>query len=105
MLETLVVDDEARGAGVGQSSSPPRASISLSWASRVMKISVIAGSDGALRFYQREGAVDFVTTLVMPVSYRHPTPPAGSPALYSELCQGIEPDPLVNSYAQTWPPG
>ena len=35
---------------------------------QVMKISVIAGSDGALRFYQREGAVDFVTTLVMPVS-------------------------------------
>jgi hypothetical protein len=35
-LETLVVDDEARGAGAGagQSSSPSRASISLNWASR-----------------------------------------------------------------------
>jgi hypothetical protein len=33
-----------------------------------MKISVIAGNDGALRFYQREGALDFVKTLVMPVS-------------------------------------
>jgi ribosomal protein S18 acetylase RimI-like enzyme len=35
---------------------------------QVMKISVIAGNDGALRFYQREGAVGFVKTLVMPVS-------------------------------------
>lgn len=34
VLETLVVDDEARGGGAGQSSSPPRASISTNWASR-----------------------------------------------------------------------
>ncbi|WCN02439.1 hypothetical protein [Streptomyces sp. M92] len=27
-----------------------------------------AGNDRALRFYQREGAVDFTSTLVMPVS-------------------------------------
>jgi hypothetical protein len=35
---------------------------------QVMKISVIAGNDGALRFYQREAAVDFAKTLVVPVS-------------------------------------
>jgi hypothetical protein len=50
-----------------------------------MKISVIGGNDGARRCYQREGAVDFVTTLVMPVSYSHPTQLAGGPALNSDL--------------------
>lgn len=44
-----------------------------------MKISVIAGNDGALRFYQREGAVDFVKTLIMPVSHGRPMQPGGSP--------------------------
>lgn len=34
VLETLVVDDEARGAGPGSPSSPRRASISMNWASR-----------------------------------------------------------------------
>ena len=29
---------------------------------QAMKISVIAGNDGALRFYQREGAVDLVAS-------------------------------------------
>jgi hypothetical protein len=34
---------------------------------QVVKISVMAGNDSALRFYRREGALDFTTTLVMPV--------------------------------------
>jgi hypothetical protein len=33
-----------------------------------MTISVIAGNEGALRFYRREGASDYEQTLVMPVS-------------------------------------
>ncbi|MEU9221040.1 GNAT family N-acetyltransferase [Streptomyces sp. NPDC048376] len=68
VLETLVVDDEARGAGVGQALVKAVRERLAESGVQVMKISVIAGNDGALRFYQREGAVDFVNTLVMPVS-------------------------------------
>jgi ribosomal protein S18 acetylase RimI-like enzyme len=68
VLETLVVDDEARGAGVGQALVRAVRERLAEWGVQVMKISVIAGNDGALRFYQREGAVDFAKTLVMPVS-------------------------------------
>ncbi|WP_327348979.1 GNAT family N-acetyltransferase [Streptomyces europaeiscabiei] len=67
VLETLVVDDEARGAGVGQALVRAVRERLAESGVQVMKISVIAGNDGALRFYQREGAVDFVKTLVMPV--------------------------------------
>ncbi|MFF7262031.1 GNAT family N-acetyltransferase [Streptomyces sp. NPDC008159] len=68
VLETLVVDDEARGAGVGQALLRAARERLAGSGVQVMKISVIAGNDGALRFYRREGAVDFVNTLVMPVS-------------------------------------
>ncbi|MGV4986790.1 N-acetyltransferase family protein [Streptomyces sp. NPDC001709] len=68
VLETLVVDDEARGAGVGQSLVRAARERLAESGVQVMKISVMAGNDGALRFYRREGAVDFVETLVMPVS-------------------------------------
>jgi ribosomal protein S18 acetylase RimI-like enzyme len=68
VLETLVVDDEARGAGVGQALVRAVRERLAKSGVQVMKISVIAGNDGALRFYQREGAVGFVKTLVMPVS-------------------------------------
>lgn len=68
VLETLVVDDEARGAGVGQALVRAARERLAGAGVQVMKISVMAGNDGALRFYQREGAVDFVNTLVMPVS-------------------------------------
>lgn len=33
-----------------------------------MTISVIAGNEGAMRFYRREGASDYLQTLIMPVS-------------------------------------
>ncbi|MEU0030876.1 GNAT family N-acetyltransferase [Streptomyces sp. NPDC006335] len=68
VLETLVVDDEARGAGVGQALVRAVRERLAESGVQVMKISVIAGNDGALRFYRQEGAVDFVKTLVMPVS-------------------------------------
>ncbi|MBL1093372.1 MULTISPECIES: GNAT family N-acetyltransferase [Streptomyces] len=68
VLETLVVDDEARGAGVGQVLLGTARERLAELGIQVMKISVIAGNEGAVRFYQREGAVDFVKTLVMPVS-------------------------------------
>jgi hypothetical protein len=32
-----------------------------------MTISVIAGNEGAARFYRREGASDYLRTLIMPV--------------------------------------
>ncbi len=37
------------------------------WGARNMTISVIAGNEGALRFYRREGASDYEQTLIMPV--------------------------------------
>lgn len=68
VLETLVVDDEARGAGIGQALLGTARQRLAELGIQVMKISVIAGNEDAVRFYQREGAVDFVNTLVMPVS-------------------------------------
>ncbi|MEU6806094.1 GNAT family N-acetyltransferase [Streptomyces neyagawaensis] len=67
VLETLVVDQEARGAGVGQALVKAVRERLAGSGVQVMKISVIAGNDDALRFYRREGAVDFVKTLIMPV--------------------------------------
>ena len=68
VLETLVVDDEVRGARVGQALLRAARQRLAESGVQVMKISVMAGNDGALRFYRREGAVDFEETLVMPVS-------------------------------------
>ncbi|MDH6522567.1 ribosomal protein S18 acetylase RimI-like enzyme [Streptomyces sp. SAI-135] len=68
VLETLVVDDEARGTGVGQALLGTARERLAALGIQIMKISVIAGNEGAVRFYRREGAVDFVRTLVMPVS-------------------------------------
>jgi len=36
------------------------------WGAQVMAISVIAGDEGAMRFYQREGASGYLRTLIMP---------------------------------------
>jgi hypothetical protein len=44
------------------------------WGAQVMTISVIAGNEGAMRFYQREGASDYLRTLIMPAG-RQPVPP------------------------------
>ena len=38
------------------------------WGIQVMTIPVITGNEGALRFYRREGARDYLHTLIMPVA-------------------------------------
>lgn len=68
VLETLVVHDEARSTGVGQALLDAARRHLDRHGLKVMKISVVAGNEGALRFYRRAGAADFVRTLVMPVS-------------------------------------
>jgi ribosomal protein S18 acetylase RimI-like enzyme len=68
VLETLVVDAGARGAGIGQAMLALAREHLAALGIGVMKISVIAGNDGATRFYQRAGAVAYEQTLVMPVA-------------------------------------
>jgi len=68
VLETLVIDDEARGTGVGHALLEGARRHLAGFRIKVMKISVVAGNQGALRFYRREGASDFVETLIMPLS-------------------------------------
>lgn len=67
VLETLVVDDEARGSGIGKALVEAARDHLTAHSVRVMNISVLAGNDAAVRFYEREGAVEFVRTLVMPI--------------------------------------
>lgn len=67
-LETLVIADDARGTGVGRELLDAARERLAGWGVRVMTISVIAGNEGALRFYRREGASDYLQTLIMPVS-------------------------------------
>lgn len=68
VLETLVVSNDARGEHVGQALLSTARDRLAEWGIQVMTISVIAGNDGALRFYRREGASDYLTTLIMPVT-------------------------------------
>jgi hypothetical protein len=42
------------------------------WGIQVMTISVVAGNEGALRFYHREGASNYLHTLIMPVTGKPP---------------------------------
>jgi GNAT superfamily N-acetyltransferase len=67
VLETLVVGSDARGAGVGQGLLEAARNRLAGWGIRVMTVSVVAGNEGALRFYRREGAADYLQTLIMPV--------------------------------------
>jgi ribosomal protein S18 acetylase RimI-like enzyme len=67
MLETLVIAGSARGAGVGRVLLDAARERLDEWGARNMTISVIAGNEGALRFYRREGASDYEHTLIMPV--------------------------------------
>ncbi len=66
-LETLVVADIARGTGVGRELPDAARERMAEWGAQVMTISVIAGNAGAVRFYRREGASDYLHTLIMPV--------------------------------------
>jgi GNAT superfamily N-acetyltransferase len=73
VLETLVVASSDRGTGAGRALLDAARERLAEWGARVMTISVIAGNEGALRFYRREGAGDYLHTLIMPV--RQPLPP------------------------------
>jgi GNAT superfamily N-acetyltransferase len=66
-LETLVVSDSARGTGAGRELLEAARERIAEWGARVMTISVIAGNERAERFYRREGASDYLHTLIMPV--------------------------------------
>ena len=66
-LETLVVGGSARGTGAGRELLDAARERLAEWGAQVMTISVIAGNEGAVRFYLREGASDYLHTLVMPV--------------------------------------
>jgi ribosomal protein S18 acetylase RimI-like enzyme len=68
VLETLVVSGDARGASVGQTLMDAARQRLAGWDIGVMTISVIAGNEGALRFYRRQGASEFQHTLIMPVA-------------------------------------
>jgi ribosomal protein S18 acetylase RimI-like enzyme len=70
ILETLVVAGSARGTGVGRELLDAARERLAEWGAQVMTISVIAGNEGAVRFYRREGASDYLQTLVMPVRHR-----------------------------------
>jgi ribosomal protein S18 acetylase RimI-like enzyme len=66
-LETLAVLPSARGRGVGTALLE---SIRARWRDagvRFATVSVIAGNDGAQRFYDRLGAVEFTRTSVFPL--------------------------------------
>jgi ribosomal protein S18 acetylase RimI-like enzyme len=66
-LETLAVLPGARGHGLGTALV---ASVRAHWGQagvRFATVSVIAGNDAAVRFYERLGAVEFTRTSVFPV--------------------------------------
>jgi GNAT superfamily N-acetyltransferase len=67
ILETLVVAGSARGAGTGAELLDAARERLAEWGLQVMAISVIAGNEGAMRFYRREGASDYLHALIMPV--------------------------------------
>lgn len=73
ILETLAVAGGARGAGAGAELLDAARERLAGWGLQVMAISVIAGNEGAMRFYRREGASDYLHTLIMPV--RKPSSP------------------------------
>jgi ribosomal protein S18 acetylase RimI-like enzyme len=72
-LETLVIGRSARGTGVGRELLDAARERLAEWGAQVMTISVIAGNETAVRFYRREGASDYLRTLIMPV--RQPLSP------------------------------
>jgi ribosomal protein S18 acetylase RimI-like enzyme len=67
-LETLVVDADVRGAGIGQALVSAARSHLAQHGIQFMNISVLAGNDAAARFYEREGATALLQTVVMPTT-------------------------------------
>jgi ribosomal protein S18 acetylase RimI-like enzyme len=72
-LETLGVSGSARGSGAGRELLDAARERIAEWGARVMTISVIAGNEQAERFYRREGASDYLHTLIVPL--RRPLSP------------------------------
>jgi ribosomal protein S18 acetylase RimI-like enzyme len=72
VLETLVISNGARGMGIGQALLREARKRLANWGVQMMQVSVLAGNDGALRFYRREGATDFTETPIMPVAVPGP---------------------------------
>ena len=68
-----MVTASARGTGAGRELLDAARDRLGEWGAHVMTISVIAGNEAAVRFYRREGATDYLRTLIMPVS-KPPTP-------------------------------
>ncbi|MFI7067650.1 GNAT family N-acetyltransferase [Kribbella sp. NPDC050124] len=68
VLETLVVSQRARGAGLGTQLIELAQDYFKEADVTVAKVSVIAGNSGAIDLYRRLGFVDQLVTLVMPVS-------------------------------------
>jgi ribosomal protein S18 acetylase RimI-like enzyme len=66
-LETLVVAGSERGTGAGRELLDAARERMAEWGAQVMTISVIAGNERAERFYRREGASDYLHTLILPV--------------------------------------
>jgi ribosomal protein S18 acetylase RimI-like enzyme len=73
ILETLVVAGSARGTGVGRELLDAARERLAGWGAQVMTISVLAGNEGAVRFYRREGASDYLQTLI--TATRQPSSP------------------------------
>lgn len=67
VLETLVVDPSARGAGLGTQLFRMAESHFRDLGVHVLKVSLIAGNEGAIRLYRRLGFIDQLHTLVMPI--------------------------------------
>ena len=68
-----MVAGSARGTGVGRELLDAARERLAEWGAQVMTISVLAGNEGAVRFYRREGASDNLQTLIMPT--RQPSSP------------------------------
>jgi medium-chain acyl-[acyl-carrier-protein] hydrolase len=81
-LETLPVAGGARGTGTGRGLLDAARGRLAEWGARVMAISVIAGNEGAERFYRREGASDYLHTLMICLPYA-----GGSAAAFREWPQ------------------
>jgi ribosomal protein S18 acetylase RimI-like enzyme len=67
VLETLVVSPSIRGTGLGSELFALARGYFGEVGLTVMKISVMAGNDDALRLYRRLGAIDMQYTLVVPL--------------------------------------
>jgi ribosomal protein S18 acetylase RimI-like enzyme len=67
VLETLVVSPRVRGTGLGTTLFNLARQYFDALGLRVLKISVMAGNDDALRLYRRLGAVDILLTVAMPI--------------------------------------